>query len=73
MLKFNRISPTTDFYSKLHVLNKNVLYLTYQSDKILKILNKMNIDKDLQTTVDKYFDRDDETSHQTDANDKECD
>ncbi len=73
MLKFNRISPTTDFYSKLHVLNKNVLYVTHQTDKILKILNKIAIDKDLQDTVDKYFDRDDETSPQTDADDKERD
>ncbi len=55
MLKFNRISPTTDFYSKLDILNKNVLYVTHQTDKILKILNKTIIDENLQDTVDKYF------------------
>ncbi len=60
MLKFNRISPTADFYSKLLVLNKNVLYLTYQVDKILKILKEDNTDKDLQVQVDKYFDEDGE-------------
>ncbi len=60
MLKFNRISPTTDFYSKLDILNKNVLYITHQTDKILKILKEVNTDKDLQTQVDKYFDEDDE-------------
>ncbi len=60
MLKFNRISPDTDFYSKLHILNKNMLYATHQLDKILKILNKTEVDKDLQEQVDKYFDEDGE-------------
>ncbi len=69
MLKFTRISPSADFYSKLDILNKNVLYVTHQTDKILKILNKMNIDDDLQNTTDKYFERD-ETSHQTELEDK---
>ncbi len=55
MLKFNRISPIADFYSKLDILNKNVLYITHQTDKILKILNKTTIDENLQSTVDKYF------------------
>ncbi len=55
MLKFNRISPTADFYSKLDIINKNILYITHMQDKILKIINKLVIDKDLQNTVDKYF------------------
>ncbi len=62
MLKFNRISPNADFYSKLDILNKNILYVTHMQDKILKVVNKLVIDKDLQNTVDKYFD---ETSPQT--------
>ncbi len=69
MLKFNRISPDADFYSKLNILIKNQLYTTYQVDKILKILNSQNIDTNLQNTVDKYFE-DDETSPQTDLEDK---
>ncbi len=68
MLKFNRISPTTDFYSKLDILNKNILYVTHMCDKILKILNKLDVDKGLQSQVDEYFDRD-ETSPQTDQSD----
>ncbi len=55
MLKFNRISPTTDFYSKLDILSKNVLYITHQTDKILKLLKEIDVDKDLQQQVDKYF------------------
>ncbi len=66
MLKFNRISPSADFYSKLDTINKNILYMTHMEDKILKLLKTITVDKDLQDTVDKYFERDDETSPQTD-------
>ncbi len=51
--------------SILDTLQKNVLYLTYQTDKILKIARSSEVNKDLQTQVDKYFE-DDETSPQTD-------
>ncbi len=60
MLKFNRISPSADFYSKLDILNKNVLYITHQTDKILKILKEYNTDNELQQQVDKYFDEEKE-------------
>ena len=65
MLNFKNISPSADFYSKLdkletklNVLNKNVLYITYMEDKILKILNKTVTDKGLQRQVDEYFEDD---------------
>ncbi len=45
-------------------LQKNVLYITHQVDFIRKILVNEQHDKDLQNTVDKYFD---ETSHQTES------
>ncbi len=67
MLKFNRISPDADFYSKLDTLNKNVLYSTHQLDKIWKLLQSLTVDKDLQQQVDKYFDE--ETSPQTESDD----
>ncbi len=69
---FDNLSPKTDFSSKLQliwvrldILNKNILYVTHQTDKILKIMNKLVIDKDLQNTVDEFFEND-ETSSQTD-------
>ncbi len=69
---FDNLSPKTDFSSKLQlievrldILNKNILYVTHQTDKILKVMNKIVIDQNLQNTVDKYFERD-ETSPQTD-------
>ncbi len=42
-------------FQLLETIQKNVLYSTYRTDSILKILNKMVIDKDLQTQVDSYF------------------
>ncbi len=52
---------------KLDILMKNVLYLTHQVDFIRQQVVKLGHDKDLQTTVDKYFD---ETSHQTDSDEQ---
>ncbi len=73
---FDNLSPKTDFSSKLQlleiklgVLNQNILYVTHQTDKILKILNKMSIDDNLQHTVDKYFEKD-ETSPQTEQDEQ---
>ncbi len=45
-------------------IQKNVLYVTHQVDMIIRQLKEFKHDKDLQTTVDKYFD---ETSHQTES------
>ncbi len=45
-------------------VNKNVLYITHNVDIIIRLLKEIKHDKDLQSTVDKYFD---ETSHQTDS------
>ncbi len=68
MLNLNRLSPDSGrtYALKLDILSKNVLYITHQVDKILKLLNTLAIDKDLQQTVDKYFERD-ETSPQTES------
>ncbi len=73
---FDNLSPKTDFSSKLqlievrlNILNKNILYVTHQTDKILKVMNKIVIDQNLQNTVDKYFEKD-ETSPQTDQDEQ---
>ncbi len=74
MNKFLFKSTTADFQklfqsieTKLEILNKNILYVTHVCDKIGIDLNKILVDKDLQNTVDKYFD---ETSHQTDSDEQ---
>ncbi len=63
---FKSQTPSTykKLYQSIDTIQKNVLYLTHQVDYIRKQLDKLSHDKDLQTTVDKYFD---EMSHQTDT------
>ncbi len=45
-------------FQSLETIQKNVLYLTYRIDTILKNTNKLVIDKSLQKQVDQYFDED---------------
>ncbi len=66
MTKFIFKSNASDLQKisqSIDTIQKNVLYLTYRTDSILKTLNKMVIDKDLQTQVDEYFDEDDTVVH----------
>ncbi len=70
-LKFKSSEPDLKFniQSQLRILNQNILYLTREVDKIVRIVKQLSIDKDLQQQVDKYFD-DDETSPQTEQSTK---
>ncbi len=70
-LKFKSSEPDLkfDLQSQLRILNQNILYLTREVDKIVRLVKHMDVDKDLQNTVDKYFE-DDETSPQTDQSTK---
>ncbi len=45
--------------TRFDVLNKNMLYVTYQVDKILKLQQAIHTDKSLQKQVDEYFDETD--------------
>ncbi len=66
-------STDADFkkmFSIIETIQKNVLYLTYRIDTLLKEVKSLTVDKGLQSQVDEYFD---ETSHQTDTDDKEPD
>ncbi len=65
----NFIFKSTDadlqkMFQLLETIQKNVLYLTHQVDFIRRTVVELKHDKDLQTTVDKYFES---TSPQTDA------
>ncbi len=66
-LKFKSSEPDLKFniQSQLRILNQNILYLTREVDKIVRLVKTLSVDKNLQNTVDKYFDED-ETSPQTD-------
>ena len=46
----------------IETIQKNVLYSTYRTDSILKILHEMVTDKGLQKQVDEYFE--DDSSHE---------
>ncbi len=66
-------STDADFkkmFSIIETIQKNVLYLTYRIDSLLKEVKSITVDKGIQSQVDEYFD---ETSHQTDSDDKEPD
>ncbi len=43
-------------FQYLETIQKNILYLTYQVDKSLRILRTQETDKGLQKQVDEYFD-----------------
>ncbi len=62
MNKFLFKSSEADFQKLnqlLETIQKNVLYLTYRTDAILKKIDTLSTDKGLQKQVDAYFDADD--------------
>ncbi len=50
-------------FQSLETIQKNVLYVTYRIDMLIKRYDKLQLDKTLAESVDSYYDR---TSHQTD-------
>ncbi len=61
MTKFIFKSNASDLQKisqSIETLQKNVLYITYRVDMILKTLNKRDTDKGLQKQVDEYFEQD---------------
>ncbi len=59
----NFIFKSTDadlqkMFQYLETIQKNVLYLTYRIDTILKKVSEESVDQHLQTQVDEYFDSD---------------
>ncbi len=73
-LKFKSSEPDLKFniQSQIRIINGNILYLTREVDKISRLVQTLVIDKNLQTTVDKYFEED-ETSPQTEPETKDLD
>ncbi len=55
-------------FQLIETIQKNVLYVTYRIDMLIKRYDKLEIDKGLQKQVDDYFE--DETSPQTDSENK---
>ncbi len=65
-MKFNRLSPTTDFYSKfqsqLNVISGNILYLTHETDKIKKMIDDIFLRIQTNTFYEKKLEEYDETN-----------
>ncbi len=54
-------STDADFkkmFQLIETIQKNVLYLTYNLDRVNKEIHKLVTDKDLQKQVDEYFEED---------------
>ncbi len=45
-------------FQQIETIQKNILYLTYQSDRTIKIVTNLQTDKGLQKQVDDYFEDD---------------
>ncbi len=57
-------SDLQKMFQSIETIQKNVLYVTYRIDMLIKRYDKLEIDKGLQTQVDEYFE---ETSPQTES------
>ncbi len=71
MTKFIFKSNASDLQKisqSIETLQKNVLYITYRMDTVMKDLKTLVADKGLQRQVDEYFE---ETSPQTDPETKQ--
>ncbi len=64
-------SDLQKMFSILENLQKNIVYITYKSDAILKLVKEFTTNEKLQTQVDKYFDED--SPHDIPDEDKEPD
>ncbi len=51
-------------FKRIETIHQNVLYLTYQVDKVRRDITSMQTDKGLQTQVDKYFADDNQNPEQ---------
>ncbi len=69
----NFIFKSTDadlqkMFQSIETIQKNVLYITYRVDMLIKRYDKVEIDKALQKQVDDYFPEDNE-QHPEEVND----
>ncbi len=65
----SRDQDLSKILSILETLQKNILYITYRTDIVLKKVNGLDANRNLQKQVDQYFE-DDETSPQTDTDEQ---
>ncbi len=70
-MKFDFSKSREDLRNKyqleLQSINKNVLYITHEIDKCLRILRVLQNDAKLQSQVDEFYNRDDESEPKDEA------
>ncbi len=70
-MKFDFSKSREDLQNKyqleLQSINKNVLYITHEIDKCLRILRVLQNDAKLQSQVDEFYNRDDESEPKDEA------
>ncbi len=69
MNKFLFKSTPADLSKILSILEtnqKNILYLTYRLDSVLKKVNQLVVNEGLQKQVDEYFDQDQQEDKEPD-------
>ncbi len=57
------LQKINSIYKMLETIQKNVLYETHQVDKILKTLNELQINNNLQKQVDDFYPNEEESEH----------
>ncbi len=71
-LKFKSSEPDLSFKSImvfLDLMNGNLLYVSRELDKLVRITTSIKNDRNLQTQVDTYFDKDKEDIPEVDTSD----
>ncbi len=74
----NFIFKSTDadlqkMFQSIETIQKNVLYLTYRTDALLKKVNELNTSSNLQKQVDDYFEDDSKNIPEDNDNDNHGD
>ncbi len=62
-----RLFETIEF--RLDSMNKNILYVTHQVDKLVRMITVLKMDKNLEYQAQQYYGKE-ETSHQTDLDEQ---
>ncbi len=63
----NFIFKSTDadlqkMFQSIETIQKNVLYITYRTDMLIKRFDKLLVDKQLQHQVDEYFESEEDVA-----------
>ncbi len=66
-------SDLQKMFSILENLQKNIVYITYKTDAILKVVKQTGVDTGLQKQVDAYFEEDNQNDIPDEKIDKEPD